>query len=89
MSDSEAVDVKAVKITFTNGDTRSFAYEPLDIDPAGMAQVFNRFVESGHILLNTDDRTIFIPMSSVQSMEVIPKPDGRLPSAINVLHEFK
>lgn len=88
MSESQVVDVKAVKITFTNADVRSFAYEPLEIDPAGIAHVFHRFAEAGHILLNTEDRIIFIPMSSVQSPEITPKPDGKLPNSINVLHEF-
>jgi hypothetical protein len=90
VTDSEVIDVRAVKLTFVNGDTRTFAFEPPDVaEPTAIAQSFNRFVESGYVLLETDDRMIFIPMANVQSLEIMPKPEGVLPNATQVLYEFE
>lgn len=90
MSEAEVIDARALKITFVNGDTRSFAFEPENVgDPTAVAESFNRFVDSGYVLLDMDDRLIFIPMANVQSLEVVPKPEGKFPNATRVLHEFE
>ncbi len=88
MSDFDAVDARAVRITFNNGEKRSFAFEPRQIDPATLASSFQKFFDQGYINLEMDDRVIVIPMTSVQSFEIAPKPDASLPNAVKVLHEF-
>jgi hypothetical protein len=90
VTESEVIDARALKLTFVNGDTRTFAFEPADAsEPTAIAQSFNRFVESGYVLLEKDDRMIFIPMANVQSLEIMPKPEGVLPNATHVLYEFE
>ena len=88
MSDAEAVNARAVRITFVDGKTRSFAFEPKLIDPTVLASTFQNFIDQGYINLEMDDRVIIIPLTSVQSFEIAPKPEGSLPNAVKILHEF-
>ena len=88
MSDAEAVDARAVRITFADGKTRSFAFEPKLVDPTVLASAFQNFIDQGYINLEMDDRLVIIPLTSVQSVEIAPKPEGNLPNAVKILHEF-
>lgn len=88
MSDVEAIDARSVRITFTNGERRSYAFEPLGMDPSVMATRFSEFMNQGYMVLEKDDSIIVIPMSSVLHMEVAPKPENSLPNSVKILHEF-
>lgn len=88
MSDVEAIDARSVRITFTNGERRSYAFAPMEADPSVMGSRFNEFMTQGYMVLEKDDSIIVIPMSSVLSMEVAPKPAASLPNTIKILHEF-
>lgn len=85
---AEVIDAKSVRITFTNGEQRSYAFEPIDSEPSMMATRFNDFMAQGYIVLEKDHSVIVIPLSSVQQLEIEPKPPQSLPNAIKILHEF-
>ena len=88
MSDVEAIDARSVRITFTNGERRSYAFAPLESEPSVMASRFNDFMTQGYMVLEKDDSIIVIPTSSILSMEVAPKPAQSLPNTVKILHEF-
>ena len=87
MSDQEAVDARSVTITFANGGQRSFAFEP-KIDPSTLGSAIQKIVEQGYINLEMDDRFIMVPLSSVQTIQIAPKPGGNLPNSFRILDEF-
>jgi len=88
MSDLDAVDTRSVRITFTNGERRSYAFAPVDSEPSVMASRFNEFMSQGYMVLEKDDSIIVIPTSSILTMEVAPKPAQSLPDTVRILHEF-
>jgi hypothetical protein len=89
VDETEAVDARAVRITFTNGEQRSYAFEPaVDSEPSMLASRFNDFMNQGYIVLEKEDRVIVIPVSSIQQLEIAPKPEQSLPNAVKILHEF-
>jgi hypothetical protein len=88
MSDEQVSDARAVEITFSNGSTRRFAYEPLVVDPSMLASTFQKFIDQGYINFEMEDRLLIIPMANVQSLEVTPRPEGNLPNSFKVIHEF-
>ena len=88
MSDFEAVEARAIRITFNNGEQRSFAFEPQQVDTSGLASRFQEHMDRGFLVLEKEDRLMILPMASVQSIEIAPKPDANLPAAIKILHEF-
>jgi len=88
MSDAEVVDARALRITFQNGDQRSFAFEPKQVDQSTLASSFQKFFDQGYVNLEMDDRILVVPIASIQTMEIEPKPDGNLPNSVRVLHEF-
>ncbi len=85
---AEVIDAKAVRITFTNGEKRSYAFEPIESEPSMTASRFNEFMKQGYIVLEKDDSVIVIPVSSIQQLEIAPKPAQSLPNAVKILHEF-
>lgn len=88
MSEAEAVDARAIRITFNNGEQRSFAFEPKILDNSVLATKFQEFMDKGYLALEKDDRVIIVPISSIQSLEIAPKPGTSLPNALKILHEF-
>ena len=90
MSDTEAesVEARAIRITFNNGEQRSFAFEPKHVDATLIASRFQEHMDRGFLLLEKDDRLVVLPMGSIQSIELAPKPDAPLPNTIRILHEF-
>jgi|AP95_1055475.scaffolds.fasta_scaffold04373_3 hypothetical protein len=85
---AEVIDARSVRITFTNGKQRSYAFEPIESEPSKLASHFNDFMTQGYIVLEKDDSIIVIPVSSIQQLEIAPKPDQSLPNTVKILHEF-
>ena len=88
MSEFDTVEARAIRITFNNGEQRSFAFEPKNVDTSVLATRVQEHMDRGFLALEKDDRMIIVPMSSVQTLEIAPKPEATLPNAIRILHEF-
>ena len=46
---AEVIDARSVRITFTNGKQRSYAFEPIESEPSKLASHFNDFMTQGYI----------------------------------------
>ena len=79
-----------MKVRFTNGTERSFAFEPLveKIDPTMLLSHIHKALDSRRLILQTEDTLIIIPFDNVESIEVSPTMGKGIPEAITVLHEF-
>lgn len=82
-------EARVLRITFVNGQTRVYAYEPLQFDAGNFAAKVEKIVESKNLILEFDDRIQFIPFSSILYYEIAPKSDIRIQNSIKVLHEFE
>jgi hypothetical protein len=80
-----------LKIKFTNGEEKSFVFEPLSetSDASMISTRVQQMLDSGRLMLKTADKLMIIPLANVISIEVSPCPAGALPQAIQVLHEFE
>jgi hypothetical protein len=80
-----------MKVRFTNGTERSFAFEPLadKADPTVLLTHVHKALDSRRLVLQTDSTMIIIPFDNVESIEVSPIAGKGLPEAIVVLHEFE
>ncbi len=82
MTDIDTLDTRSVRITFVNGERRSYAFAPVSDDTATLAARFNEFMSQGYIVLEKSDSYVVIPTSSILSMEVAPKPAQTLPNSV-------
>lgn len=80
-----------LKIKFTNGEEKSFVFEPLlnTSDAATVSTRVQQMLDSGRLILKAADKLMIIPLTNVISIEVSPCPPSALPQAIHVLHEFE
>ncbi len=77
---------RSLKVTFVNGESRRFAFEPENVsDPGAVTRAFNRFVEAAYVLLDMSRKMARSSMSNVLPLEVVPKPEGIFPAATCVL----
>jgi hypothetical protein len=84
-----AEDARVVRITFTDGKTRVYAYEPIQSDIGNFAAKVDKIIESKNLILEFEDRVMFIPFTSILYYEIAPKSDMKIQNAIRVLHEFE
>lgn len=79
-----------MKVRFTNGTERSFAFEPIaeKVDASVLLSHVHKALDSRRLVLQTSDALIIIPFDNIESIEVAPAMDKSLPEAIHVLHEF-
>lgn len=80
-----------LKVKFTNGEDKSFAFEPLtnSADAATVSIRIQQMLDSGRLILKMDDKLMIIPLTNVIGIEVSSCPPNALPQAIHVLHEFE
>ncbi len=84
-----AEDARVLRITFTDGKTRVYAYEPIQADAGNFASKVDKIIESKNLVLEFDDRVMFIPFTSILYYEIAPKSDMKIQNSIKVLHEFE
>ena len=84
---SEATEARYLRVNFTNGTQRSFAYAPIEEDGTFTTRV-TEMLKSSQLMLQFDDRVEIFPWANIQSVEVAPKPNLNLPHAVDVLYEF-
>jgi hypothetical protein len=88
-NEMQSEEARVVRITFNDGKVRTFAYDPVKVDPANFATAVGKVLESKNLILELDDRVLIIPFSSILYYEIAPKPDTKVPGAIKVLYEFE
>ena len=86
----EVEESRYLRIRFTNGTERSFAFSPLSesISPATIATHVQKMLDSRRLILQMDDRMIVIPFDNVESFEVVAPSSHPLPEALHIQHEF-
>ena len=79
-----------MKVRFTNGTERSFAFEPLTekVDPSLLLSHIHKALDSRRLVMQAGNTLTIIPFDNIESIEVCPVSDKHLPEAIIVLHEF-
>jgi hypothetical protein len=82
-------DVRVVRVTFVDGKTRTFAYDPLQVDASNFAVSVEKMLESKNLILELDDSMLVIPFTSILHYEVAPKPAFKIPNALKVQYEFE
>ena len=85
----KAEDVRVVRVTFLDGKTRTFAYDPVQVDPTNFTAAVERMLESKNLVLELDDSVLVIPFSSILHYEIAPKPKFNIPNALKVQYEFE
>jgi len=85
----QSEEARVVRITFKDGKVRTFAYDPVKVDPSTFATAVGKVLESKNLILELDDRVLIIPFSSILYYEIAPKPESKIPNALNVLYEFE
>lgn len=88
MSDTGSGDTHAIRITFNNGEQRSFAFEPQHVDPSLLVSRFKEHLERGFLLLETRTGLTILPMHGIRAIELDPKPDGNLPHSLHIHKEL-
>ena len=69
-------------IVFLNqGDHVSFSFDAQS-DPSNAGTAFAEMVKQGHLSIEFPDRTMVIPMSSIQRIEITPQLEGWPTTAI-------
>ena len=51
LSDLDTVEARAIRITFNNGEQRSFAFEPRHVDTSVLASRFQEHMDRGFLAL--------------------------------------
>jgi hypothetical protein len=87
MSDTQK-EARHLKITMMNGKVRRFAFETLGGDPSTATSRIKELLDAQEIILREDDRLTIIPISNIQSLEIVPPPELKIPHCLNILHEF-
>lgn len=88
--DIEIEESRYLRIRFTNGTERSFAFAPLtaSIDSANLVTHVQKMLDSRRLVLQMDDRLLVIPFDNVESFEVVAPSSHPLPEALHIQHEF-
>jgi len=83
-------EYRYLKVRYSNGNERSFAFAPLTeyIDPSMLLSVVHKALDSRRLVLQTAEQLIIVPFDNVESIEVSPSPDKLIPEALHVMHEF-
>ena len=89
MSDQNVVDARQLRITFNDDTVQTYAFEPLQVDVSNIAGAVQKFFEQGFFNLELEEKVILIPISSIKSFEIEPKPDVSLPNSIRIIHQFE
>lgn len=81
---------RCLKIRFTNGNERVFAFSPLEkqVDNTTLFGRIHKMLDSRRLLLQMDDRMVLVPFDNVETIEILPAPGMVVPEAIHVVHEF-
>lgn len=85
----QAEEVRVIRVTFIDGKTRTFAYDPVQVDAANFSVAVEKMLESKNLILELDDSMLVIPFSSILHYEIAPKPAFKLPNALKVQYEFE
>jgi hypothetical protein len=85
----QAEEVRVIRVTFTDGKTRTFAYDPVQVDASNFAVAVDKMLESKNLILELDDTMLVIPFTSILYYEIAPKPTLKIPNALKVQYEFE
>jgi hypothetical protein len=88
MSDIQQ-DARYLKVTMMNGNVRRFAFETLGGDASTASSRLRELLEAQELILRTEDSLLIIPIANVQSLEIVPPPEIKIPHCLNILHEFE
>jgi hypothetical protein len=86
----EVEESRYLRIRFTNGTERSFAFEPI-IDKVGssmLATHIQKMLDSRRLILQVEGRIMIFPFDNIESIEVLAPWAQALPEALIVQHEF-
>lgn len=82
-------ELRYLKVRFTNGQERSFAFVPLEGGQS--ATVYSRLeklMQNRCLILQEKDHVVFLPFENIESIEVHPSPSATIPTALQVMREF-
>ncbi len=90
MSKESLEEARYLKIRYTNGTEKTFAFRPLEgkVDLTTLMTHLHRALDSRRLLLQMEDRMMVIPFDNLESIEVIPSPTMTIADALQVIHEF-
>jgi hypothetical protein len=82
-------EVRVIRVTFNDGKTRTFAYDPVQVDASNFATAVDKMMESKNLILELDDSVLVIPFTSILYYEIAPKPKLKIPNTLKVQYEFE
>jgi hypothetical protein len=91
MSTPNVTDSSYMKVRFTNGRERSFAFESIaaKVDATILVSHVQKSLDSRRLVLQMKQEIVIIPFDNIESIEVSAAAEGvLLPEAIQILHEF-
>ncbi|MCC7515757.1 MAG: hypothetical protein IT470_00285 [Pseudomonadales bacterium] len=84
-----ANELRYLKVRFTNGEQRSFAFAPVEgAQPSTVYSRLEKLMQNRCLILQEKDSTIFLPFENIESIEVCPSPNVQIPTALQVTQEF-
>lgn len=82
-------ELRYLKVRFTNGQERSFAFTPVEhSQPATVYSRLEKLMQNRCLILQDRDHVVFLPFENIESIEVHPSPVVSIPTALHVTREF-
>lgn len=84
----KAADVRYLVIHFNDGSNKRLMFERADEAATALTRM-QKTLDQGELVLEFQDKLMVVPLSSVKYLEVAPKPDVKIPNAVQVIDEME